>query len=479
MRARSDSVTAVPRARRGDDAARSPALIVVGRADQPALSAAERVIPFSTELVIGRHPPRAGESSGAAWVVADRLVSGQHAVVRQVGRDWEITDLDSTNGTVVDGMVAQPKLKLREGSLIFVGGAAAVFRLVSAIELENIRHELGHPLGPVPTCNPEFAGVCARLGRLADSDFELLLVGETGVGKEVYAQAIHRASRRPGRFVAVNCAALPRELVESELFGYVRGAHSQASAAKPGIIEDAEGGTLFLDEIGEMAPDLQPKLLRFVQDRMLTPVGGTRPRHVNVRLLAATSRTVTAPTPDAPGLRGDMAARLGAEPIRIPPLRERREDLGALAGHFLHGHPKPFELSAFQAICLYPWRGNVRELQKVLTTALPLSRDHDRLAIEHLPAGLAAAAGRMRRAPRAPGGRSDRRAAPTATELEELMRRSGGNMMQVARALDRKPAVIYRWAKRFKLDIDAYRESREARGAFPAPEEPPTDAGDS
>ena len=105
----------------------------------------------------------------------------------------------------------------------------------------------------------------------------MLLTGETGVGKEVYAHAIHKASGRRGAFVAINCAAIPRELVESELFGYARGAHSQAAMAKPGIIEEAEGGTLFLDEIGEMAPELQTKLLRFTQDRMLAPVGGAAP----------------------------------------------------------------------------------------------------------------------------------------------------------------------------------------------------------
>src|SRR6185369_2291359 len=124
-----------------------------------------------------------------------------------------------------------------------------------------------------------------------------------------------------GPFVAVNCAALPRELVESELFGYARGAHSQAAMAKPGIIEQAEGGTLFLDEVGEMAPELQTKLLRFTQDRMLIPVGGVRPRRIDARIIAATSRTTAPGKSTNLGLRADLAARLGAEPIRIPPLR--------------------------------------------------------------------------------------------------------------------------------------------------------------
>src|SRR4029078_10343907 len=125
-------------------------------------------------------------------------------------------------------------------------------------------------MGAAPSLTPAFAVMCKRIRKLAEAGQEFLLTGETGAGKEVYANAIHQVSGRTGPFVAVNCAALPRELVESALFGYARGAHSQAAMAKPGIIEQAEGGTLFLDEIGEMAPELQTKLLRFTQDRMLS-----------------------------------------------------------------------------------------------------------------------------------------------------------------------------------------------------------------
>jgi transcriptional regulator with PAS, ATPase and Fis domain len=428
---------------------------VLGGADGLALPADQRVVLFTDVLEIGRHAPTEAVASARRWVVADRMTSGRHAVIRQVGRDFELTDLDSTNGTVVDGMIAQPKLKLRDGSMIFVGGVAAVFRLVSTADVEHIRAELSNPMAPVPTCNPELARICSRMRRLAETEGELLLTGETGVGKEVYAHAVHRASGREGRFVAINCAALPRELVESELFGYARGAHSQASAAKPGIIEDAEGGTLFLDEIGEMAPDLQTKLLRFTQDRLLMAVGGTRPRRVDVRILAATSRTTIPGGPDAAGLRQDLAARLGAEPLRIPPLRERREDLGALIGHFTGPKAKPFELSAFHTICLYSWPGNVRELQKVTSTASALARGQDKVSVEHLPQVLAAGAAHFRLGP---AGRVGRRASPTASELEDLLRQHDGNMLKVARALSRKPAVVYRWAKRFHLDPASHRK---------------------
>ena len=242
----------------------------------------------------------------------------------------------------------------------------------------------------------------------------MLLTGETGAGKEIYANAIHRVSGRTGPFVAVNCAAMPRELVESELFGYARGAHSQAAMAKPGIIEQAEGGTLFLDEIGEMAPELQTKLLRFTQDRMLSPVGGVRARHIDTRIIAATSRT-TAPTESGSGgLRADLAARLGAEPIRIPPLRDRIEDLGALAAYLMGDKEKPFELAAFQSMCLYGWPGNVRELGKAMTGAEALARGAERIGFEHLPTAIASVP-RLRSSP----GRRKYRKPPTAEELED------------------------------------------------------------
>jgi transcriptional regulator with PAS, ATPase and Fis domain len=438
-----------------------PMLVLLGSADHPAPDPRHRLLVFNKTVVLGRHAPKNMGLEVAGWVVRDRLISGQHARIEEgEDGDWELTDLDSRNGTVVDGMSADPTLKLRNGSMIFIGGHVVMFRLANETQIAAMNAEVSKPFGPVATCSPDFAGTCLMLRKLADTDSEVLLTGETGVGKEIYANAIHNASGRKGRFVAVNCAALPRELVESELFGYTRGAHSQATTPKPGIIEEAEGGTLFLDEIGDMAPELQTKLLRFTQDRMLTPVGSTRPRRMDVRILAATSRTAP-PVGGQAGLRADLAARLGAEPIRIPPLRERLDDLGALAGYLLGNKGKPLEPLALQALCLHSWPGNVRELQKVLTTAAALARDAERISSEHLPQAIAAGPARVRSSP---AGRATR-PPPTAVELEELIRRCEGNMLRVARELDRKPALIYRWAKRFNIKIDDYRRKDESSGS--------------
>jgi len=450
-----ESVTFVPRNKTKDGPSHVPLLLIVGDSHGRVPPARQRVSTFTGTLVVGRREASAkGGMAQASLVLLDKMVSSQHLAIAPAPEEgtFEITDLSSTNGTVVDGEAVESTLKLRDGAIIFVGSHVLLFRVATASQLAAIQEEMADPLGPVPTVNPSFAVTCKRLRKLAEAGQEFLLTGETGAGKEIYANAIHRVSGRTGPFVAVNCAALPRELVESELFGYARGAHSQAAMAKPGIIEQAEGGTLFLDEIGEMAPELQTKLLRFTQDRLLSPIGGLRARHIDTRIIAATSRTTSPTESGSGGLRADLAARLGAEPIRIPPLRDRVEDLGALASFLMGEKEKPFELAAFQSMCLYQWPGNVRELQKAVTSADALSRGAERIGFDHLPAAIAAVP-RLRSSP----GRRKYRKPPSAEELGTLMKRFQGNMMRVARELDRKPALVYRWARRFGLPVAEFR----------------------
>ncbi len=449
-----ESVTWVPRRQPKDGPAHVPLLLVVGDSGGRVPLPRQRVTTFSGTLVVGRKESTQSQPGTASLVLNDRMVSGQHLAISPSTEEgtFEITDLASTNGTVVDGEAVQSTVKLRDGSIIFVGSHVMIFRVASLTELSAIGEELAQPLGPVATINPAFATLCRKLRKLAQAGQEVLLTGETGAGKEIYAHAIHKASGRRGAFVAINCAALPRELVESELFGYARGAHSQAAMAKPGIIEEAEGGTLFLDEIGEMPPELQTKLLRFTQDRMLSPIGGTRPRFIDTRIVAATSRSTGLTESGSVGLRVDLAARLGAEAIRIPPLRDRIEDLGALSTYLMGDRAKPFELSPFQSLCLYTWPGNVRELGKMVVSAEALSRDAERIGFEHLPSSVANVP-RLRSSP----GRRKYRKPPTAEDLQALMKRFRGNMLRVARELDRKPALVYRWARRFGLPVAEFR----------------------
>jgi DNA-binding NtrC family response regulator len=221
--------------------------------------------------------------------------------------------------------------------------------------------------------HPAMRALLAQVGQIADTDASVLIRGETGTGKEVIARLLHGASaRRTGPFVAVNMAAIPEPLAEAELFGHVRGAFTGAERPRAGRLSAAHGGTLFLDEIGEMPRSLQAKLLRVLQEREVTPVGGGTPHPIDVRVLAATQRDLEAMV-EAGELREDLYYRLDVVPIEIPPLRERREDIAALAEHFRRevnareGRSVPgFALDVMQRLSHYDWPGNVRELENLV-----------------------------------------------------------------------------------------------------------------
>jgi DNA-binding NtrC family response regulator len=431
-------------------------LLWLGSADSPGVPPARRLAIARDELEIGRSPSDAADARGAAVVVPDPLVSGLHARLgRTAAGAFELTDLDSKNGTFVDNVRVEGRTRLRSGSVIFMGNHVAVFRVISALELDAIKAELVSPLAPVATTSPGLAMACDRLRRLAAADGELLLLGETGVGKEIYARAVHQRTGRAGRFVAINCGAIPRDLVESELFGYRQGAHSTAHAAKAGLIEEAEGGTLFLDEIGEMTPEAQIKLLRFLQDRELTPLGSTRPRKLDVRIIAATNRTTGAGKSPG-GLREDIVGRLGAAPIHLPPLRGRIEDVGALVAYFLrNAGVRGFDQPAFRALALHGWPLNVRELEKIVTTAAVLTGGTKPIALRDLPEPIAKAIA----LPAAPGVRRPTGPSPTPAQLEELLRRYEGNVADVSRELGKHRAAVWRWIKKFGLGPQKFRRN--------------------
>ena len=216
------------------------------------------------------------------------------------------------------------------------------------------------------------------VGLLADSDTTVLLLGETGTGKELVARAIHTHGRRSKRpFVPVNCAAIPSELLESLLFGHVRGAFTGAVADRQGSFREAQGGTLFLDEIGDMDLAMQAKLLRVLQERVVTPVGG-RPVAIDVRVLAATHRDLARAVKEG-RFREDLFYRLGVVPIVLPPLRDRLADIIPLAEHFLaavttEGSPKRLAADAAARLLAHPWPGNVRELSNAIERAATLGR---------------------------------------------------------------------------------------------------------
>jgi DNA-binding NtrC family response regulator len=236
--------------------------------------------------------------------------------------------------------------------------------------------------------------VLTLAAKVAPTETTVMLTGESGTGKEVVARFIHRGSPRArGPFVALNCAALPETLLESELFGHEKGAFTGAAAAHPGRIEQAAGGVLFLDEVGEMSPGVQAKLLRVLQEREFQRLGGTRPLKANVRVLAATNRDLDVALARGQ-FREDLYYRLRVFEIRLPPLRERREDILPMAEAFLEelgpavGRPAAgISRQAHEALLSYAWPGNVRELRNVLERASILC-DGGLITLEHLPVGV-------------------------------------------------------------------------------------------
>lgn len=239
--------------------------------------------------------------------------------------------------------------------------------------------------------SPAFAAACDLLGHAAASQITVLLLGETGVGKEMFARALHEmGTRRDRAFVAVNCAAIPNELVESELFGVEKGAYTGALVTRPGRFERADGGSLFLDEIGELPLPTQSKLLRVLQEGEIERLGDHRTRKVNVRIIAATNEDLRQRVKDG-RFRSDLYYRLNAYQVQIPPLRERKEDISPLAKRFLEKycalHAKKlrgFTDKAKRALLTYPWPGNIRELQNMVERGVILAPSGTRIEVDHL-----------------------------------------------------------------------------------------------
>jgi transcriptional regulator with PAS, ATPase and Fis domain len=283
------------------------------------------------------------------------------------------------------------------------------------------------------------------IGVAASSDATVLMLGETGTGKELVARAIHRHSDRATRpFVAVNCAAIPAELLESELFGHVRGAFTGAVQTRAGRFREADSGTLFLDEIGDMTPAMQAKMLRALQDRVITPVGGGAAQQVNVRVIAATQHDLAALVREEK-FREDLFYRLNVLRIELPPLRERSSDILLLAEHFLQralpDAPKKLSAAAAKALLEHAWPGNVRELENLMRSLSLTVRgaviDCSDLHFEN----AAAAVGAMNELLTLD--------LPTATArlekmlLQRALRETGGNRAEAARQLGIRRQFLY------------------------------------
>jgi len=274
--------------------------------------------------------------------------------------------------------------------------------------------------------------------RVANSGATVLITGESGTGKELVARALHtQSARSAGPFVAINCGAIPSELLESELFGYEKGAFTGAHGSKKGLVEQADGGTLFLDEISELLPRLQVKLLRVLQEREVQRVGGDRAIKVDVRVIAATKGELTGGI-NAGEFRADLYYRLNVVSLRLPPLRERLDDILPLAHHFLRKHEISGRITgldtlAAQVLCTYRWPGNIRELENIVQRATLLAQG-DQITVADLPPEMKDGAVGSEAAP-VPIGKSFSEARDEFERfyILECLRRHSGNVSRAAR----------------------------------------------
>jgi transcriptional regulator with PAS, ATPase and Fis domain len=316
--------------------------------------------------------------------------------------------------------------------------------------------------GGFATLDEAFAEQLERVSRLFDAGVPALLLGESGTGKEVLARQLHERTGLAGDFVAVNCGAIPAQLVESHIFGHVKGAFSGAVRDEPGYVRAAQGGTLFLDEIADLPKASQASLLRVLQEREVVPVGATRPVAVDVRILAATHESLEGLV-ERGEFREDLYARVAGCVLEIPPLRERLEDMGILVatllGKIAPGTAETIALTpdVGRALLSYPWPRNVRELERCLAICVALTKG-ETIHAAHLPPDIANVL--QSHGPRPTGSKSaPLKEADERLRLDLLARLSEcrGNVTDVARAMGKPRTQIHRWCKRFSVDPNVFR----------------------
>lgn len=411
--------------------------------------------------VVGREPP-------ADFVVPVNAVSRVHAELVVERGGVTVRDLGSTNGTLVDGRLVK-EARLETGQEVRFGDA--IFKFVESGAEQYGNYRLDGGLSPGGTrLSPALATLvggyqvdklAADLLRIAKSELSVMLLGESGTGKEVVARQLHDHSGRQGPFQAINCAAIPANLLESELFGYKKGAFSGADRDKPGLIRTAHRGTLLFDEIGDMPITAQAKLLRVLQAKEVFPVGATQAEPVDVRVVCATHRDLRRMQVEN-HFRPDLFARLNEYQLHLPPLRERKEDVYLLFKAFLarHGHVSPEPSFRFMTALLhYDWPYNVRELEACAKRCLALARG-PLLDVEHLPEHVMEDMADYGTPVWTASADADAdRSAPSESQLRALLQQHGGNVAAVGRDLGKARMQVHRWLKRYDISLDDYRET--------------------
>ena len=388
-------------------------------------------------------------------------MDGLEVLIRLVAEDPRVPVVIISGHGSVDTAVQATKLgafdfleKPLDADRIMVTSRNALAWRVQQREIEDLRQRLGESeeiVGESPTVK-ELLGAIAKV---APTDARVLVTGENGSGKELVARRIHRLSSRAERpFVEVNCAAIPTELIESELFGHEKGSFTGAHQQRVGRFEQADGGTLFLDEIGDMSLSAQAKVLRVLQEGKLERVGGTVTLEVNVRVIAATNKDLLKEAAEN-RFREDLFYRLNVVPLRVPPLRDRQEDIPLLAEHFAALYtreqglrPREFSPDALKRFMAYTWPGNIRELRN-LVERLMIMAPGDSIEAADVPLGEGG-----------PQGDSSLFGASTFQAFKELseaaflarkLRENAGNVSQTARALEMQRSNLYKKIEKYGL----------------------------
>jgi transcriptional regulator with PAS, ATPase and Fis domain len=445
-------------------------LLVALECDRPTALSTRHRLGQGGSVVLGRGTTRAAtrivdhRATKLELKIPDPRMSSIHARLDGALGKWSIRDLGSKNGVRVNGQPVREQA-LVDGDVLELGHTVLVYEESPHGEDEDdVDLATVEPLAPgLGTLVPSLLSDFDKLTRLSPTGVAVLVQGETGTGKELAARALHTLSGRSGKFVSVNSGAIPHALIESELFGSAKGAFSGSIGDRPGLVRSADRGTFFLDEIGDLPLASQAAFLRVLQEQRVRPVGGTEAVSVDIRLVSATNRDVESMVREGK-FRDDLFARIAGFRMTLPPLRERRSDLGLLVGALLQRvageRAKRVTLSLEAARILYSYRFplNVRELESWLTTAVALAGDSP-IRPEHFPEPLSLG----EEMDDDDGGDALSARPLTAEQVEHretvlsLLREHRGNVSAVARAAGKARNQIQRWLRRYSLDPNDYR----------------------
>lgn len=394
-----------------------------------------------------------GASGGNDIVISnDEYVSNNHCVIKSVGDNFVLEDLGSKNGTFLNNEKITRAVLSSKGE--FVIGKTTI-KFSTEQKSEKIKPTATTSLGPILGKSETIREIFSLIEKIAPSDVTACIIGESGTGKELFAHYIHEASQRHTKpFTALNCGAIPANLIESELFGHERGAFTSATSQHRGVFEQANGGTLFLDEIGEMPLNLQVRLLRVLEIKHIRRVGGQTDIPVDTRVLAATNKDLKTLVKNGQ-FREDLFFRLYVVPIEIPPLKKRKEDIQMLAEHFLlellpEGKIKHLGNGALNKLLAYDWPGNVRELKNTIQRAIIISKE-TAITKENIIFSTISESEPQN----LPLEEQERQSVASAIE------RSNGNISKAARQLGIARTTLISRLKKFEINADGVKIKKE------------------